>query len=121
VDAAFVGYKVAGFLGALVATVAIFLPSFGFIGLASPFLLRLRQNPRVKCFLQGVLPAVLGVTLAATLPLAQAALIQDTWPLTLVAIALSLGALIALVWWKRPTWQLVPLGALVGLAVGAVA
>jgi chromate transporter len=121
ITAAFVGYKVAGFLGALVATVAIFLPSFGFIGLASPFLLRLRQNPRVKCFLQGVLPAVLGVTLAATLPLAQAALIQDTWPLTLVAIALSLGALIALVWWKRPTWQLVPLGALVGLAVGAVA
>lgn len=121
ITAAFVGYKVAGFLGALVATVAIFLPSFGFIGLASPFLLRLRQNPRVKCFLRGVLPAVLGAILAATLPLAQAALIQDTWPLTLVAIALSLGALIALVGWKRPTWQLVPLGALVGLAVGAVA
>jgi len=121
ITAAFVGYKVAGFLGALVATVAIFLPSFGFIGLASPFLLRLRQNPRVKCFLRGVLPAVLGAILAATLPLAQAALIQDTWPLTLVAIALSLGALIALVRWKRPTWQLVPLGALVGLAVGAVA
>jgi chromate transporter len=120
ITAAFVGYKVAGFLGALVATVAIFLPSFGFIGLASPFLLRLRQNPRVKCFLRGVLPAVLGAILSATLPLAQAALIQATLPLTLVAISLSLGALVALVRFKRPTWQLVPVGALVGLAVGAV-
>ncbi len=120
ITAAFVGYKVAGFLGALVATVAIFLPSFGFIGLASPFLLRLRQNPRVKCFLRGVLPAVLGAIFAATLPLAQAALIQETWPLTLVAIGLSLAALVALVRFKRPTWQLVPMGALVGLAVGAV-
>ena len=121
ITAAFVGYKVAGALGALVATVAIFLPSFGFIGLASPFLLRLRQNPRVKCFLRGVLPAVLGAILAATLPLAQAALIQATLPLTLVAMALSLVALIALVRFKRPTWQLVPMGAFVGLAVGAVA
>lgn len=118
IAAAFVGYRVAGFLGALVATVAIFLPSFGFIGLASPFLMRLRQNPWVKCFLKGVLPAVLGAILAATLPLAQAALIHATLPLTLVAIALGVAALIALVRFKRPTWQLVPLGALAGLAVG---
>lgn len=121
IAAAFVGYKIAGFLGALVATVAIFLPSFGFIGLASPFLLRLRQNPRVKCFLRGVLPAVSGAILAATLPLAQAALIQDTLLLTLMTITLSLVALVALVRFKRPTWQLVPVGALAGLAVGALA
>lgn len=67
-----------------------------------------------------MLPAVLGAILSATLPLAQAALIQATLPLTLVAISLSLGALVALVRFKRPTWQLVPVGALVGLAVGAV-
>ncbi|QQE64115.1 chromate transporter [Leptolyngbya sp. BL0902] len=120
IAAAFVGYKVAGFFGALVATVAIFLPSFGFIGLASPFLMRLRQNPRVKCFLKGVLPAVLGAILAATLPLAQAALIHNTLPLTLIALTLSLVALVALVRFKWPTWQLVPLGALAGLAVGAI-
>ncbi len=118
ITAAFVGYKVAGVLGALVATVAIFLPSFFFIMFTSPFLLRLRQNPWVKRFLKGVMPAVLGAIAAATLPLAQAALWQDQWPLTAVAIALSLATLVALVRFRRPTWQLIPVGALAGLVMG---
>ncbi|MEO0377638.1 MAG: chromate transporter, partial [Cyanobacteria bacterium P01_A01_bin.17] len=58
--AAFVGYKVAGVLGAFVASVAIFTPSFAFIMLASPILLRLRQNAWVQAFFKGVMPAVLG-------------------------------------------------------------
>ena len=118
ITAAFVGYKVAGVLGALVATVAIFLPSFFFIMFTSPFLLRLRQNPWVKRFLHGVMPAVLGAIAAATLPLAQAALWQDQWLLTAVAIALSLATLVALVRFRRPTWQLIPVGALAGLVMG---
>jgi chromate transporter len=120
ITAAFVGYKVAGALGALVATVAIFTPSFLFIMFASPFLLRLRQNPWVKSFLKGVMPAVLGAIAAAAIPLAGAALLQPTLPRTLVAITVALAALVALVRFRRPTWQLVPAGALVGLLAGAV-
>jgi chromate transporter len=119
ITAAFVGYKVAGVLGALVATVAIFAPSFFFIMFASPFLLRLRQNPWVKSFLKGVMPAVLGAIAAAALPLAQAALVQDTLPRTLVATTVGLAAWVALVRFRRPTWQLVPAGALVGLIAGS--
>ncbi|MBE9114021.1 chromate transporter, partial [Nodosilinea sp. LEGE 07298] len=120
ITAAFVGYKVAGALGALVATVAIFTPSFLFIMFASPFLLRLRQNPWVKSFLKGVLPAALGAIAAAAIPLAAAALIQPTLPRTVVAIAVGLAALVALIRFRRPTWQLVPAGAIVGLVVGSV-
>ncbi len=119
ITAAFVGYKVAGALGALVATVAIFTPSFLFIMLASPFLLRLRQNPWVKSFLKGVMPAALGAIAAAAIPLAAAALLQDTVPRTVVAIAIGLAALIALVRFQRPTWQLVLAGALIGLVAGS--
>lgn len=120
ITAAFVGYKVAGALGALVATVAIFTPSFLFIMFASPFLLRLRQNPWVKSFLRGVLPGVLGAIAAAAIPLAAAALLQPTVPRTVVAVTVGLAALVALVCFRRPTWQLVPAGAIVGLIAGAV-
>ncbi|WP_081972575.1 chromate efflux transporter [Leptolyngbya sp. KIOST-1] len=120
ITAAFVGYKVAGALGALVATVAMFLPSFGFIMFASPWLRRLRQNPGVKRFLKGVLPAVLGAIAAAVIPLAQAAIGQPTLPRTLFAAAMAIAALVALVHFRRPTWQLVPVGALLGLLAGMV-
>ncbi|MGF1494791.1 MAG: chromate efflux transporter [Microcoleaceae cyanobacterium] len=113
--AAFVGYKVAGFLGALTAAVAIFTPSFGFIMLAAPLLLRLRQNPWIKAFLQGVTPAVLGAIAAATIPLLQAALIQENLTNSIIAGVIGLLALFALIRYKAPTWLLVPLGAVAGL------
>lgn len=119
ITAAFVGYKVAGALGALVATVAVFAPSFLFIMFASPFLRRLRQNPWVKSFLRGVLPAVLGAIAAAVIPLAQAAIGQPTLPRTLFAATIAIAALVALVHFRRPTWQLVPAGAVLGLVGGA--
>ncbi|PZV20167.1 MAG: chromate transporter, partial [Leptolyngbya sp.] len=103
-----------------VATVAIFTPSFLFIMFASPFLLRLRQNPWVKSFLKGVLPGVLGAIAAAAIPLAAAALLQPTVPRTVVAVTVGVAALVALVRFRRPTWQLVPAGAVVGLIAGAI-
>ena len=118
ITAAFVGYRVAGALGALVATVAVFLPSFGFIMLASPFLQRLRQRPAVKGILKGVLPAVLGAIAAAMIPLAQVALVQPTLPRTMVAVAIAVAALGALIRLRRPPWQLVLAGAMVGLLAG---
>ncbi|MFZ9736429.1 MAG: chromate transporter [Prochlorotrichaceae cyanobacterium] len=118
--AAFVGYKVAGVLGSLVATIAIFLPSFLFILLATPFLLRLRQNLRVKAFLQGVTPGVLGAIAAAAIPIAQASLIQGNWQQTLVACTILGASLIALIRFKVPTWQLVPAGAILGLVVAGL-
>jgi chromate transporter len=120
ITAAFVGYKVAGALGALVATVAIFTPSFLFIMGAAPFLLRLRRNPWAQGFLKGVTPAVLGAIAAAALPLARAVLIQDTRARSIVACLVAIAALIALLRFRRPTWQLVPAGAVVGLIAGAL-
>ncbi len=120
ITAAFVGYKVAGVLGALVAAIAIFTPSFLFIIGAAPFLIRIRRNPWIQSFLKGVTPAVLGAIAAAAIPLAQAAILQDSLPRTLVAVIVGAIALLALVRFKRPTWQLVPMGAVVGLLAGAL-
>jgi chromate transporter len=120
ITAAFIGYKVAGALGALISCVAIFTPSFLFIMGAAPLLVRIRQNPWIRSFLRGVTPAVLGAIAAAAIPLGKTALIQDTPVRSVFALIVAILALIALVRFRRPTWQLVPTGAVLGLMAGAI-
>lgn len=118
--AAFVGFKVAGVLGALVSTIAIFAPSFAFIMLAAPLLRRARQNQWIRAFLQGVTPAVLGAIAAATVPLLRTTLTQPTLFYAIASGLIGIAALVALIRFKTPTWLLVPLGAGLGLIVGAM-
>ena len=118
--AAFVGFKVAGELGALVSAIAIFLPSFAFIMLAAPLLIRIRQNPWIRAFLRGVTSAVLGAIAAAAIPLAQTAIVQESGVQSVIAVVIAVLALVALIRYKTPTWQLVPAGAAIGLIVGFV-
>jgi len=119
--AAFVGFKVAGVLGALVASIGIFTPSFLFIMAGAPILLRMRQNPWVKAFLKAVRPAVLGAIAVAAIPLAQTAIWERAaWWLILIAGAIALLSLIALIRWKVPTWQLVLAGGVIGLGIGFI-
>ncbi|MDH6105051.1 chromate efflux transporter [Anabaenopsis tanganyikae CS-531] len=120
ITAAFIGYKVAGALGALISCVAIFTPSFLFIMGAAPLLVRIRQNPWIRSFLRGVTPAVLGAIASAAIPLAKTAIIQDTPVRSVFALIVAILALIALVRFRRPTWQLVPTGAILGLMAGAI-
>jgi chromate transporter len=119
ITAAFVGYKVAGALGAIVSSVATFTPSFLFTMGAAPLLIRIRQNPRICSFLKGVTPAVLGA-IAAAIPLAQAAIVQESPAQTVLVTVVFIAALVALIRFKRRTWQLVPAGAAIGLMVGAL-
>ena len=53
ITATFVGYLVAGFLGSLVSTLGIFLPSFILVLVAAPILARHRGNPNVQGFVKG--------------------------------------------------------------------
>ncbi|MEN9231586.1 MAG: chromate transporter, partial [Thermostichus sp. DG02_5_bins_236] len=116
--AAFIGYKVAGVLGALTATVAIFAPSFAFILLAAPVLLRIRRQAWVQGSLQAIMPTALGAIAAATIPLAQNALSQETPVATGIALLIGGAALVGLMYFKLPTWLLVLAGGGVGLLVG---
>lgn len=118
--AAFIGYKVAGFLGALVSTVAIFTPSFIFIMAAAPFLLKVRQNPTIQNFLKGVMPGVLAAIAAAVIPIAKEALWQEKILQSLGGITILIFALIALLRYHIATWQLVILGGFLGLFLGRI-
>ncbi len=113
--AAFVGYKMAGFFGALISTVAIFTPSFLFIMLAAPLLGRLRRNAWTQAFLKGIKPAVVGAIMAAAVPLGQTAFGRETWSLSILAVIVAIAALIAILRFKITAWKLILGGAAIGL------
>ena len=69
--AAFVGYKLAGVVGAAVTASAIFLPSFVMMLSVLPLLRRMNNVEWLRAFMRGVTPAVIGalaVSLAQMAP-----------------------------------------------------
>lgn len=59
--ATFIGYVVGGPLGALAATVGVFLPAFVAVALSIPILDRLRTSEPARAFLDGVNAAAVGL------------------------------------------------------------
>ncbi|HYI65644.1 MAG TPA: chromate efflux transporter [Candidatus Limnocylindrales bacterium] len=111
--ATFIGYVLAGVPGAVVATIAIFLPAFIFVALIGPIADRLRRRPLTAALLDGVNAAAIGLMAAVSVALGAEA-IHD--PLTIV---LALGAGAALIWARVPSVVLVAVGGLAGVAAGA--
>ena len=70
--ATFVGYRVAGSLGALLCTICVFLPSFLMTIAAGSSFRRFRTNRQMQAFLRGVAPAVTGLLAAAAWSVARA-------------------------------------------------
>ena len=85
ISSVFIGYKVAGLLGAPLAMIAISLPSFLMTIAAAGQLRRLRTNQLLQAFLKGVSPAVIGMILAAGVGIARASLLDI--PTALLAVA----------------------------------
>ena len=90
ISATFIGYKVQGLTGAVVATLAVFLPSFLMTALAARQIMRLRRNPRVGGFIRGVLPAVVAMLLVAAITIARSTVWFDWRLLLLMVVALIL-------------------------------
>jgi chromate transporter len=101
-----------GWFGALIALVAIFLPSFLFVIGILPFWNRLRSIEGFQAALRGINAAVVGILLAA--------LYQPIWTSAIhapVDFALSLLAFGLLVIWKVPPWVVVIVSALLGFGL----
>ena len=76
--ASFAGYLVAGLPGAVICTVAVFLPSFLLVLLVAPPLLRHRARRNVQGFLKGVYGAAVLLGRAA-IGLAAFPLLYPAW------------------------------------------
>jgi chromate transporter len=108
--ATFIGYLLGGPLAAIVATVAIFLPSFVFVALSGPLVPRLRRSPLAGAFLDGVNVAALALMAVVTWQLGGAALAD--WPATFIGAA---SAIVLLRFRFNSAW-LVLGGAALGMA-----
>ncbi len=98
-----------GWIGALIATIAIFASSFLLIGGLLPFWDTLRHRPNVRAAMRGVNAAVVGVLLAA--------LFTPVWTGTIrtrADFAVALVAFVLLTLWKLPPWCVVAIGAFAG-------
>lgn len=107
--ATFIGYLLGGAPAALLATLGIFLPSFVFVALSSPFIPRLRRSQWLSGLLDGVNAAALGLMAAVTWQIGWASL-KD--PVAIIIAAVSLVLLLR--FRVNSTW-LIAGGAAAGL------
>jgi len=89
--ATFIGYIVAGWVGAVVATVGIFLPGFILVALSGPVIPRLRRSPVAAAALDGVVAGSLALMAVVTWQLGKASIVDWT---TLAVFGASLIGLL---------------------------
>jgi chromate transporter len=87
--ATFIGYLLAGWQGAAVCTVGIFLPAFVFVAFTDPLISRIRRSTTFRAFLDGAVAASLGLMAAVTVALG-ASTLRDPMAGLLCAGALAL-------------------------------
>lgn len=111
--ATFAGYRVAGLVGGLVATVALFLPATILMLFIAHYYQILRNVKQIKDFLAGINPAVVGLILSAAITLAPTAL-QWSHPLSIVLCVIALALLAR---WKWHPAFVLGVGALTGIII----
>ena len=105
----FIGYKVAGLLGALVATLGIFLPP-GILMIAGTHVLnRIKQSAVIKSVLRGIRPAIIGMIASAVVAVGMTA--QQHW----LSLLIFSAALLAQLRFKLDVVWVIPTAGLVGL------
>lgn len=60
----FIGYQINGLMGAVVSTIAIFVPSFLFVALLNPLVKKLRSSASIAVFLDAVNVASVAIIIA---------------------------------------------------------
>jgi len=107
--ATFIGYLLGGVPAAIVATVAIFLPSFVFVAASHPFIPRLRRSPWAGALLDGVNVTSLALMAGVTWQLGRGAVSDVT------TAALAVTSAVLLIKYRAHSAWLVVGGAVVGL------
>jgi chromate transporter len=111
ITAAFVGYLVAGFWGAVVAAAGVFMPVYLFVLFIGRYIIRYREHPALKGFVKGATAAASGAIAGATVILGQGSITDIT------TVVIGISSLIVLWRWKPPEPLLVAVAAIVGVVL----
>ncbi|MDQ6801079.1 MAG: chromate transporter [Acidobacteriota bacterium] len=110
ITVAFIGYLVAGPLGATAAAVAVFLPCYLFVIIPAPYFERYAKKKGIADFVDGVTAAAVGAIAGATIVLGRRALIDwKTMVICLVTFVLVMSTK------KIPEPVLIVVAAVAGL------
>jgi chromate transporter len=104
ITVAFVGFLVAGFLGAAAAAVGVFLPCYLMVIVPAPYYRRFAQNKQIKAFVTGVTSAATGAIAGAAIVLGRRAIFD------IPTVAIFAGTLLVLTTVKKVPEPLVILG-----------
>jgi chromate transporter len=110
ITSGFIGYLVAGPLGACAAALAVFLPPYLLVIFLAPYYRRFAQNRQVKAFVQGVTAAAVGAIVGAAEILSRRAVTDlPTATIAVLSLAVLLG------WKKVPEPMLIAAAGIAGI------
>lgn len=107
--ATFIGYQLAGFWGAVGATLGIFLPSFLFVFVLNPLIPKMRQSKLLGFFLDSVNVAAVAIMIAVLFEMGRETL-TDWRAFIIVGIALTMH----FYWKKSNAMWIVLMGSVLG-------
>jgi chromate transporter len=111
ITAAFIGYLVGGFVGAVLSSIAIFTPIYLGVVIPGRWFIRHRDNPQLRAFVKGATAAAAGAIGGATIVLTQQAVVD------IPTIAIALVSLVLLWRFKVKEPWIVLLTAIAGLVL----
>jgi chromate transporter len=106
--ATFIGYVVAGWIGAVVATVGIFLPGFALVAVSGPLVPRLRRSPVASAGLDGVVAGSLALMAVVAWQLGKMTIVDR------VTLGIFIVSLIALLRFRVNSAWVVSAAAVIG-------
>lgn len=117
--ATFIGYLILGIPGAIIATLAIFIPSFFFVAALNPIIPKLRQSKWTASFLDAINVSAVALMAVVTLKLAYSIFVNPVgiFPFDVVAFLITLTAAFLILRFKINAALLVLGGAMIGQLV----
>ncbi|MCU7927706.1 MAG: chromate efflux transporter [Candidatus Thiodiazotropha sp. (ex Dulcina madagascariensis)] len=109
ISAAFIGYKMAGLLGATAATIGIFTPPAVVMVLCARYLDKIKRSKVLSAAMRGIRSGVIGMILAASYVVASTA--QMNW----ISLLIFTAAVVALIKLKLEVVWIIPGAGILGL------
>ena len=91
----FIGYLVAGFTGASIAALGVFLPCYLFTVIPAPYFKKISKNKSIKAFVDGITAGVIGALVGAVIVIAIRTIVDI--PTALIAV----GTVLILIYVKK--------------------
>ena len=108
----FIGYLVAGFSGATIAALGVFLPCYLFTVIPAPYFKKISQNKSIKAFVDGITAGVIGALVGAVIVIAIRTIVDI--PTALIAI----GTVLILIYTKKlQEPHIIGIAALLGVLI----